>query len=211
MYTVKEIFYSLQGEGARAGRPAVFCRFAGCNLWNGRESDRQEAICSFCDTDFMGSDGLGGGKFRDPHHLAKTLAQYWPEEQGKRRPYLVFTGGEPLLQLDASLLDAVHQQGFEVAIETNGTRLPPAGVDWVCVSPKAGSDWILKQGNELKLVYPQSGLMPECCQSAEFDMFYLQPMDDGRQAQHTQDCVAYCLDHPLWNLSLQNHKLLKIR
>ncbi len=211
-YAVKEIFYTLQGEGANTGRPAVFCRFAGCNLWTGREEDRASAICTFCDTDFIGTDGPDGGKFRTPTELARAVAARWPGwgAQGAR-PLVVCTGGEPLLQLDAPLVDALHAEGFEVAVETNGTRLPPPGIDWICVSPKAASDLVLRQGNELKLVYPQVGAEPERFDAMAFDHFFLQPLDGPAAADATRGALEYCLAHPRWRLSLQTHKLLGIR
>ena len=210
-YAVKEIFYTLQGEGAHAGRPAVFCRFAGCNLWSGLEKDRTTAICQFCDTDFVGTDGTGGGRFTSATKLASTVAATWPAERSSQTiPFVVCTGGEPLLQLDAALVAALHNEGFEIAIETNGTLLPPAGIDWICVSPKAGSDLVLTQGGELKLVFPQAGTEPEQYASLDFQEFYLQPMDGPDRERNTQLVLQYCLDHPRWRLSLQTHKLLGI-
>lgn len=210
-YTVKEIYYTLQGEGAQAGRPAVFLRLAGCNLWSGREEDRASAVCTFCDTDFVGTDGPGGGKLRTPEALAAAVAAAWPEERiGGERPFVVCTGGEPLLQLDAPLIDALHAEGFEVGVETNGTCPAPPGIDWVCVSPKAGADLVLTHGHELKLVYPQPGAMPEQFTHLDFEYFYLQPMDGPRRQANTQAAVAYCLAHPRWRLSLQTHKILDI-
>lgn len=209
-YAVKEIFYTLQGEGAQAGRAAVFCRFAGCNLWSGREQDRHSAVCSFCDTDFVGTDGDGGGKFATPEALAGAVGAAWPHGKEARR-YVVCTGGEPLLQLDAPLIEALHAAGFEIAVETNGTQEPPPGLDWICVSPKAGADLELRAGNELKLVYPQAGAMPERFATLEFDHFFLQPMDGPVLEANTQAALAYCLAHPRWRLSLQTHKLLGIR
>ncbi len=211
MYSVKEIFYSLQGEGARAGRPAVFCRFTGCNLWSGREQDRAEADCTFCDTDFVGSDGAGGGKFASAQALAQEIARYWPQASGQARPYAVCTGGEPLLQLDKALLDALHEHGFEVAVETNGTLAAPEGIDWLCVSPKGQTPLRLQCGDELKLVYPQTGLSPEQFSDLDFRHFYLQPMDGPEAEQNTRLTLDYCLQHPRWSLSLQTHKLLDIR
>ena len=211
-YRVKEIFYTLQGEGDRAGRPAVFCRFAGCNLWSGRERHRAGALCRFCDTDFVGTDGPGGGRFASPEALASAVEAAWPETpapSGGRR-YVVCTGGEPLLQLDPPLLAALHDRGFEVAIETNGTRPVPAGVDWVCVSPKAGADRVVAAGDELKLVYPQADLAPEDVEDLEFTHFFLQPMDGPDREANTRAAVGYCLDHPKWRLSLQTHKLIGI-
>ena len=210
MYSVKEIFYTLQGEGARTGRAAVFCRFAGCNLWSGREEDRATAVCRFCDTDFVGADGLGGGQFETADTLAAEVAGHWPAH-APGRPYVVCTGGEPLLQLDRPLVEALHARGFEIAIETNGTLPPPDGVDWICVSPKAGADFVLRAGNELKLVYPQDGIDPAALQGLDFEHFFLQPMDDAEAEANTQAACAYCLDHPAWRLSLQTHKYLGIR
>lgn len=208
-YSVKEIYYTLQGEGAQSGRPAVFLRFAGCNLWSGREKDRADAICTFCDTDFVGVDGPGGGKFASADELARTALSYWPSAHTVR-PYLVCTGGEPLLQLDTALIDALHREGFEIAIETNGTLIPPAGIDWICVSPKAEAALKLTRGQELKLVYPQPTALPDRFRSLSFDYFYLQPMDGPDIEQNTRRAVQYCLDHPQWRLSLQSHKLLDI-
>jgi 7-carboxy-7-deazaguanine synthase (Cx14CxxC type) len=207
-YSVKEIFLTLQGEGGQAGRPAVFCRFAGCNLWSGREDDRAEAICRFCDTDFVGTDGEGGGKFADADSLAEAIARTWGEPE--RRRYVVFTGGEPLLQLDAALITAVHARGFEIAVETNGTLEPPPGIDWICVSPKAGAPFVLKAGNELKLVFPQDGIDPKGLESLNFDHFWVQPMDGPVRAAHTEAAVAFCLANPIWRLSLQTHKVIGI-
>lgn len=209
MYTVKEIFYTLQGEGANAGRPAVFCRFSGCNLWTGREADRETAVCRFCDTDFVGV-GPDGGKFATAEALAEAVVSRWPDlSQGK--PLVVCTGGEPLLQLDAAAVDAFHARGLEIAVETNGTQEPPAGIDWICVSPKAGAKWILKRGNELKLVFPQPDLDPATLESLDFEQFFLQPMDGPDALPNTRAAVAYCLAHPRWRLSIQTHKLLGIR
>ena len=210
IYSVKEIYYTLQGEGAHSGRPAVFCRFAGCNLWTGLEKDRSTAICQFCDTDFVGVDGPNGGKFRSAEALAEAVAQQWP---GGGHPLVVCTGGEPLLQLDRTLIDAFHDVGLEVAIETNGTLLPPAGIDWICVSPKANADLKLKTGNELKLVFPQAGCDPEPYEAMDFDHFYLQPMDMPVAADteaNVQAAMSYCLANPLWKLSIQTHKVLNI-
>lgn len=206
MYAVKELFYTLQGEGVQAGRPAVFCRFAGCNLWTGREADRATATCRFCDTDFVGTDGPGGGRFEDPGRLAAAAAALWPGEGGPR--LVVCTGGEPLLQLDEPLVAAFHARGFEVAVETNGTQEAPAGLDWVCVSPKAGAPLRLSRGDELKLVYPQAGLDPADLLGLDFRHFLLQPMDGPEVAAHTRQAVKYCLAHPVWRLSLQTHKVL---
>jgi len=208
-YAVKEIFYTLQGEGANTGRPAVFCRFAGCNLWSGHEPDRATAVCRFCDTDFVGIDGPGGGRFASPEALAKAVAAAWPSREAASR-FVVCTGGEPLLQLDAPLIDALHAEGFTIAIETNGTQPGLDGIDWVCVSPKAGADLVLRQGNELKLIYPQAGIDPESLQGLPFTHFFLQPMDGPDRLRNTQLAVQYCLEHPRWRLSLQTHKLLGI-
>lgn len=207
-YSAKEIFKTLQGEGAHAGRAAVFCRFSGCNLWSGRESDRAGAACTFCDTDFVGTDGEGGGKFATAQQLAQTLAQTWGNDTHER--YVVFTGGEPLLQLDAALLDAVHAQGFTVAIETNGTVAPPAGIDWICVSPKGVAPLVLTGGNELKLVFPQAHAMPEAFTHLDFQHFFLQPMDGPNRVENTRLAVQYCMQHPQWRLSLQTHKYIGI-
>ena len=212
-YAVKEIFYTLQGEGAHSGRPAVFCRFAGCNLWSGLERDRQGAVCQFCDTDFVGTDGPGGGKFADAERLADALQAQWPHGASgpsRARPYVVCTGGEPLLQLDAALLHVLHARGWQVAVETNGTQPAPAGIDWMCVSPKAGTQLLLRQGNELKLVYPQEGLDPEAFAHLDFAYFFLQPMDGPNLQENTQSALAYCKAHPQWRLSLQTHKMLGI-
>jgi len=208
-YAVKEIFYTLQGEGAHSGRPAVFCRFAGCNLWSGLERDRARAVCRFCDTDFVGTDGSGGGRFADAAALAEALNAHWPATPGLQ-PFVVCTGGEPLLQLDAPLLAALHERGWLVAVETNGTQAAPAGIDWVCVSPKAGAPLLLRGGNELKLVYPQAGAPPEDFAALDFEHFYLQPMDGPQLTQNTQAAVDYCKRHPRWHLSLQTHKILGI-
>ncbi len=207
-YAVKEIFYTLQGEGAQAGRPAVFCRFAGCNLWSGREQDRDKAVCRFCDTDFVGTDGTAGGHYRSAAELAAAIASHWP---GGHKPFVVCTGGEPLLQLDAELIAALHGEGFEIAVETNGTIAAPAGVDWLCVSPKAGAALVQRSGDELKLVYPQPDAPPEVFEGLDFVHFMLQPLDSPRRAEHTRRAIAYCLAHPRWRLSLQTHKALGIR
>ncbi|MBI3796298.1 MAG: 7-carboxy-7-deazaguanine synthase [Deltaproteobacteria bacterium] len=210
-YAVKEIFYSLQGEGAHTGRPAVFCRFAGCNLWSGREEDRLTARCQFCDTDFVGTDGVGGGRFQSARELATAVAAAWPIPRvSLARPFVVCTGGEPLLQLDDTLVAVFHEFGFEVAIETNGTQLPPRGVDWICVSPKAEGDLVLRAGHELKLVFPQTGAEPARFAQLDFRYFFLQPMDGPERARNTRLAVRYCLEHPQWRLSLQTHKLLGI-
>ena len=208
-YTVKEIFYTLQGEGANTGRPAVFCRFAGCNLWTGREADREAAVCRFCDTDFVGTDGPGGGKFPDADSLAGAVAAAWPPGGAGRR-FVVCTGGEPLLQLDRALLDGFHAADFEVAVETNGTVEPPPGIDWLCVSPKAEAPLVVRGGDELKLVYPQVGADPSRFEGLEFGQFFLQPMDGPAREANTAAALRYCLDHPRWRLSLQTHKLLGI-
>ena len=209
VYSVKEIFYTLQGEGMNAGRPAVFCRFAGCNLWNGVEVDRRDAVCQFCDTDFVGIDGVSGGKFTNAGTLAQTVHESWPSFN-EVAPLVVCTGGEPLLQLDQGLVDAFHRFGFEVAVETNGTLLPPAGLDWICVSPKAYAPLQLVSGNELKLVFPQRGAEPNKYKGLAFDHYLLQPMDGSDVAQHTIDAADYCLRNPQWRLSLQVHKFANI-
>ncbi len=213
-YAVKELFYTLQGEGAQTGRPAVFCRFAGCNLWTGREQDRSAAVCSFCDTDFIGTDGPGGGKFATADALADAVLAAWPAGKAGR-PYVVCTGGEPLLQLDPPAVDALHARGFEIAVETNGTQEPPPGLDWICVSPKAGAPLVLTRGDELKLVYPQreAEAQPARFESLPFRNFFLQPMavaDAEAREANTRAALAYCLAHPRWRLSLQTHKLLGI-
>lgn len=209
MYLVKEIFHTLQGEGANAGTPAVFLRFAGCNLWSGRERHRAAAICRFCDTDFVGTDGPGGGKFRSAAALAKAVTAKWPGRMRARR-FVVCTGGEPLLQLDRPLVAALHACGFRIAIETNGTLSPPAGIDWICVSPKARAPLALTRGNELKLVYPQAGAEPERYEDLDFDHFFLQPMDGPQRVKNTQLAVDYCRRRPHWRLSVQIHKLIGI-
>ncbi len=210
-YRVKEIVYTLQGEGAQTGRPAVFCRFAGCNLWSGREADRATAVCKFCDTDFVGTDGTGGGCFESAETLAPAVARAWPAGPSQAaKPMVVCTGGEPLLQLDGDLIGALHAAGFEVAVETNGTLPPPAGVDWLCVSPKAGAELVVFAGDELKLIFPQPGAEPEKYEHLDFAQFFLQPMDGPQRQRNTQAAVRYCLDHPRWRLSLQVHKLLGI-
>jgi 7-carboxy-7-deazaguanine synthase (Cx14CxxC type) len=208
-YIVKEIFYTLQGEGARTGRAAVFCRFAGCNLWSGREADRSHAICAFCDTDFVGSDGVQGGKY-SLQVLVDTIVATWQAIDSQGKPYVVFTGGEPLLQLDPQLIDALHQVHFEIAIETNGTLPVPPNVDWICVSPKANAPLVVRQGHELKLIFPQLAAMPEQFTTLAFTHFFLQPLDSFAREQHTKQAIAYCLAHPQWRLSLQTHKLLGI-
>jgi 7-carboxy-7-deazaguanine synthase (Cx14CxxC type) len=208
-YAVKEIFYTLQGEGANTGRAAVFCRFAGCNLWTGREQDRLDATCQFCDTDFVGTDGPGGGRFTSASELGEAVAAAWPEGTAQRR-FVVCTGGEPLLQLDAALVQALHRQGFEVAVETNGTIEPPGGLDWLCVSPKAGAELMVRAGDEIKLVFPQAGADPTDFESLAFRHFFLQPMDGPERDANTAAALQYCLEHPRWRLSLQTHKLLGI-
>ena len=208
-YIVKEIFYTLQGEGANTGRAAVFCRFAGCNLWSGREADRHDATCQFCDTDFVGTDGPGGGRFPSAGELAAAIATAWPPGEPGRR-FVVCTGGEPLLQLDAKLLAALHEEGFEVAVETNGTLPPPDGIDWLCVSPKAGAELVVTGGDEIKLVFPQPGAEPDRFERLRFRHFFLQPMDGSDREANTSAALRYCLAHPRWRLSLQTHKLLGI-
>jgi len=219
-YAVKEIFFTLQGEGVNTGRPAVFCRFAGCNLWSGREHDRAGAVCTFCDTDFVGTDGPGGGKFSSADSLARAVAEQWPRSSmplatlssRRERPLVVCTGGEPLLQLDEPLIDALHAEGFEVAVETNGTQAAPSGIDHLCISPKAGAPLVLRSGTELKLVYPQREpeAQPECFEALDFEHFFLQPMDGPEREENTQRALRYCLTHPQWRLSIQTHKLLGI-
>lgn len=208
-YALKEIYYTIQGEGFHTGRAAVFCRFAGCNLWTGLEKDRAKAICYFCDTDFVGTGGPGGGKFKTAQTLAAHVRTFWPEGSGSQ-PYVVCTGGEPLLQLDQALVETFHEEGFEIAIETNGTILPPKGIDWICVSPKIGAELRLKQGHELKLVYPQPGGEPEQFLVLNFDHYSLQPMDGPNLKENTFRAVDYCKAHPTWKLSTQTHKFLGI-
>jgi 7-carboxy-7-deazaguanine synthase (Cx14CxxC type) len=208
-YAVKEIFMTLQGEGAHAGRAAVFCRFAGCNLWSGREQDRGAAICTFCDTDFVGLDGTLGGRYASAAALADTIAAQWSGGDGGR--YTILTGGEPLLQVDDDLVAALHARGFEIGIETNGTVLPPAGLDWICVSPKAGAELVLRQGHELKLIYPQQGADPADFAGLAFERFSLQPMDGPDVAANIARATDYCMRHPQWRLSLQTHKMIGIR
>ena len=207
-YSVKELFYTLQGEGANAGTPAVFCRFAGCNLWTGREEDRAGAVCTFCDTDFVGTDGEGGGKFRTAEDLARAIAAAWTGAPENR--LVVITGGEPLLQLDAPLIEALHSAGFAIALETNGTLPVPPGVDWICVSPKAQSEIVQRRGQELKLVFPQKDVDPARFEGWEFERFYLQPLDGPDREAATRAAIAYCLEHPRWRLSVQTHKYLGI-
>jgi 7-carboxy-7-deazaguanine synthase (Cx14CxxC type) len=209
-YAVKEIFYTLQGEGAQTGRPAVFCRFAGCNLWSGREEDRESAICKFCDTDFADTKGRGGGNFASAAALTAAIERSWPEGAEARKRFVVCTGGEPLLQLDVELIDALHGCGFEIAVETNGTIEAPAGLDWICVSPKAGTELKQRSGDELKLVYPQRGAEPNMFVDLQFRHFFLQPMDGPGGELNTTLALVYCLDHPRWRLSLQTQKLLGI-
>lgn len=209
-YSVKEIFYTLQGEGAQSGKAAVFCRFAGCNLWSGREEDRETAVCRFCDTDFVGMDGTGGGKFATADALADGVAMAW-EPRGEQHRLVVLTGGEPLLQVDAALITALHARGFSVAVETNGTLAAPPGLDWICVSPKADSELAIQRGNELKLVFPQVGVDPARFEQLAFDHFFLQPMDSPRRAENTASAIAYCQQHPQWRLGVQSHKMIGIR
>lgn len=208
-YKVKEMYYTLQGEGAQMGRGAVFLRFSGCNLWSGREEDRHKAICKFCDTDFWGTDGVNGGRFETAQDLAKAVSSHWPSAGGGRK-YVVCTGGEPMLQLDETLVEALHAEGFEVAVETNGTIAAPAGLDWICVSPKANTELVIVSGQELKLVYPQVGAEPTRYEHLDFENFFLQPMDGPHTQENTRLCLEYCLQHPQWRLSLQTHKILDI-
>lgn len=210
-YVVKEIFYSLQGEGAQVGRPAVFCRFAGCNLWTGREKDRPSAICSFCDTDFRGVDGVKGGHYKSPQALAEAIDASWPPDSPPDGTgWVIFTGGEPLLQVDGPLITELHARGFDIAIETNGTLPAPGGIDWICVSPKAGAPLVQRWGDELKVVFPQSQLSLDDLKRLKFDHFFLQPMDGPNLQANTEAAVKYCLAHPIWRLSLQTHKILEI-
>lgn len=208
-YSVKEIFFSLQGEGANSGCPAVFCRFSGCNLWSGREEDRHAAICTFCDTDFRGTDGDRGGRFESADRLVEAICSLWPS--GETQPFVVFTGGEPSLQLDEALVALLRDRGGRVAVETNGTRPLPSGLDWVCVSPKAGTELCIREGQELKLVYPQEGTDPAVYLSLDFDHFFLQPCDSSESEENVAACIQYCLSHPRWRLSIQAHKALGIR
>lgn len=210
-YAVKEIYYTLQGEGANTGRPAVFCRFSGCNLWSGINDDRFQSICSFCDTDFVGTDGIGGGRFSTPKELADAISRVWHETGRGGRPFVVCTGGEPLLQLDSTLVAELHTHDFEIAVETNGTLQPPVGIDWVCVSPKANADLLVESGHELKLVFPQEGVDPQRYEGLRFLHFFLQPMDGAQREQNIDLAVRYCLLNPKWRLSLQMHKLLGLR
>ena len=209
-YQVKEIFYTLQGEGSHAGRPAVFCRFAGCNLWSGREQDRATAVCRFCDTDFVGTDGTLGGKFKDADTLADQIEAQWPASDRAHR-FVVMTGGEPLLQVDGALIAALHARGFQIAVETNGTITAPPGIDWICVSPKAGAPWIQREGHELKLVWPQPAFDLDELEAAAFTHRYLQPMDNPERQRNTEACIQLCLERPAWRLSLQTHKITGIR
>ena len=212
-YQVKEIYYTLQGEGANAGRAAVFCRFSGCNLWSGKEEDRKAASCKFCDTAFLGSDGPGGGRFKSANDLAEAIKKAWGafDEASTNKPLVVFTGGEPLLQLDMALIDSLRQAKFEIAVETNGTISAPGGIGWICVSPKASAGLKLKEGDELKLVFPQDGAEPGQYENLNFKHFYLQPMDGENREENIKSAVEYCLKHPRWKLSLQTHKLLGIK
>ncbi len=209
-YTVKELFYTLQGEGHQTGRAAVFCRFSGCNLWSGLEKDRHKSVCPFCDTNFVGTDGEGGGKFGSSQQLAEQIRQTWPD-QSNGVPYVVFTGGEPLLQLDRELIDALHKAGFEIGVETNGTIKAPQGIDWLCVSPKQLDRLEQRNGDELKLLFPRKALPPEAFTELDFDYFYLQAVDETDQESHQQAVVDYCLQHPQWRVSLQTHKLLGLK
>lgn len=208
-YKVKEIYFTLQGEGAQTGRPAVFCRFSGCNLWSGREEDRHKAICKFCDTDFWGTDGTNGGKFNNAQSLAQKIQSIWNNRPGK--PYVICTGGEPLLQLDDDLIQALHDLEIEIGVETNGTIIPPNGIDWLCVSPKANTDILVRKGNEIKIVFPQKGIDPKDFEDADFEHFFLQPMDNENQSANIQACVDYCQKYSNWKLSLQTHKLIGLR
>ena len=209
MYSLKEVYYTIQGEGYHTGRPAIFLRFSGCNLWSGLEKDRDSAICNFCDTDFVGTDGPGGGKFNSATQLAKHALSFWPEDS-KSKPFVVCTGGEPLLQIDSSFINAFHDLDFEIAVETNGTIIPPDGLDWVCVSPKVGSNLILKTGDELKFVYPQKGENPKEFENLSFNYFSLQPMDNSNKEENTKKTIEFCHNNPRWSMSLQTHKFLGI-
>ena len=209
MYQVKEIFYTLQGEGARTGRPSVFCRFTGCNLWSGLEKDRNDAVCKFCDTDFVGTNGTGGGKFKTARELSEAIDAKWKNTNSNK--YVVCTGGEPALQIDKELIDALHKKGFEIAIETNGTIALPIGIDWITVSPKSDSILRIVKGNELKLVYPQNDANPQDFYDLNFDQFYLQPLDNELKSENTQKTIQYCLENPKWKISLQTHKYIGIR
>jgi len=207
-YTVKEIYYTLQGEGAHTGRAAIFLRFAGCNLWTGREEDRHKAICKFCDTDFIGTDGIRGGKY-DAHEIATHILDIWPADSDTH-PYIVCTGGEPLLQLDEALINVLHEKNIEIAIETNGTQRVPKGIDWICMSPKANTEVVVQKGDEIKIVYPQTGIDPDDFSNWEFKHFFIQPMDGPSLASNIKICIDYCSQHPRWKLSVQTHKLLNI-
>ena len=209
-YVVKEIFYTLQGEGSRSGRPAVFCRFTGCNLWTGREANRLSAICQFCDTDFVGTNGTEGGIYKTALDLVDVIDRCWPDNFEDPK-YVVCTGGEPLLQVDSELINALHERGFEIAVETNGTQTPPEGIDWICVSPKAGAELKLTHGNEIKVVVPQLGINLNYLRSLDFEYFYLQPMENKNLDENIKFAIAYCLENPVWNLSLQIHKMIGIR
>lgn len=209
MYSVKEIYLTLQGEGAQTGRRAVFCRFAGCNLWSGREQDRSSAVCQFCDTEFVGTDGPGGGQFESGEELARACMDQWGGHNGAK-PLVVLTGGEPMLQVDEALIEALHETGFEIAIESNGTLPVPRSIDWICISPKAGAELVQTSGDELKLVYPQTGILPEEVAGLAFGIFLLQPMDGDNRMQNTQAALDYCLEYPGWQLSLQTHKIIGI-
>ena len=209
MYSLKEVYYTIQGEGYHTGRPAIFLRFSGCNLWSGLEKDRETAICNFCDTDFVGTDGPGGGKFNSATQLAKHALSFWPEDS-KSNPFVVCTGGEPLLQIDPIFINSFHDLDFEIAVETNGTIIPPDGLDWVCVSPKVGSNLILKTGDELKFVYPQKGKNPKEFENLAFNYFSLQPMDNSNKEENTQKTIEFCHNNPRWSMSLQTHKFLGI-
>ncbi len=210
MYSVKEIYLTLQGEGMQSGHRAVFCRFAGCNLWSGLERDRSKAVCRFCDTQFVGTDGPGGGKFRNAEALSRACLAVWGTVNGNARRLIVLTGGEPMLQVDGPLIDALHDAGFEIAIETNGTLPVPRAIDWICVSPKAGADLVQRSGDELKLIYPQKGISPDEMEALKFASFLLQPMDSDKRTENTQAALSYCLKHPKWRLSIQTHKLIGI-
>ena len=209
MYSLKEVYYTIQGEGYHTGRPAIFLRFSGCNLWSGLEKDRESAICNFCDTDFVGTDGPGGGKFNSATQLANHALSFWPDNS-KSKPFVVCTGGEPLLQIDSSFINAFHDLDFEIAVETNGTIIPPDGLDWICVSPKVGSNLILKTGDELKFVYPQKGENPKEFENLAFNYFSLQPMDNSNKEENTQKTIEFCHNNPRWSMSLQTHKFLGI-
>jgi len=208
IYSVKEIYFTIQGEGFQTGKHAVFCRFSGCNLWTGQEKDRANATCNFCDTDFVGTDGLNGSKYTSADKLSEKIEEVWDRFEGEK--FVVFTGGEPLLQLDSELIDALQHRGFKIAVETNGTLLPPENIDWICVSPKKGADFKLKYGNELKLVYPQEAFNPDQFKDLEFDHFFLQPMDGKDLQRNILQSVSYCIENPLWRLSLQTHKIMGI-